>query len=261
MSQALSSLHLVARRLAVSSHILAGLWSTAWFPWHSAAKRLAISKAWEKKLCDYLALEIESSGVLHPNAAILIANHISWLDIPVLHSRFTDFFLTKTEVVRWPLLGALVARTGNIPFSRGAGDWRVAMAGLRAHLAAGHKILLFPEGTTTDGNQIGRFFSPMLTALLDARWPLQAITLAYPWRGESHPDVGYYGDITFAESFRKITALSKITVTCDLSPPQFYHGQPAKAMLKDLQQTMNETLAARLAASASPYQRLLAHSG
>jgi 1-acyl-sn-glycerol-3-phosphate acyltransferase len=250
MTKSLSSMAILGRRLGVSAHVLAGLWATTWFPLHSPAKRLAITKAWEKKLCEHLALEIITTGELYPKAAILIANHISWLDIPVLHSRFTDFFLTKTDVVRWPLLGALVARTGNIPFQRGAGQWQMAMAGLRAYLAAGHKILLFPEGTTTDGNQIGRFFSPMLAALLDARWPVQAITLAYPWQGRSHPEVGYYGDITFAESFKKITALPKITVTCDLAEPIFYDGQAAKTLLRDLQQTMTTTLAARLHASA-----------
>ncbi|EIC22473.1 lysophospholipid acyltransferase family protein [Thiorhodovibrio frisius] len=118
---------------------------------------------WHARLCRILALEITLCGQLSERA-LVVANHISWLDIPVLGAQGSVGFLSKAEVRRWPVIGWMAAVSGTVFIERGAHRFADAIAALRARIAAGFAVVIFPEGTTSDGTAVRRFL-PRLFAV------------------------------------------------------------------------------------------------
>jgi 1-acyl-sn-glycerol-3-phosphate acyltransferase len=133
---------------------------------------------------------------------LFIANHCSWLDIVTLGSRVPGCFVAKGDVAHWPVI-SLIARLGRTIFvSRSRATVGREQNALAARLAAGDNILLFPEGTTSDGTRILPFSSSFLALAADASRPaVQLVTLVYdrvdglPVQRRDRPTISWYGDM------------------------------------------------------------------
>jgi len=150
---------------------------------------------WSRGLCRILGARLQIRGTAHPGAALLVANHISWIDIFCIAAVCPTQFLAKQEVAEWPLFGWLCRRAGTAFIRRGgdngAGE---AMEQLVWRLHNGERVLVFPEGTSTTGETVRRFHPRLLQAAILARCPVQAIALRYPQADGIHPLIPFVGD-------------------------------------------------------------------
>jgi 1-acyl-sn-glycerol-3-phosphate acyltransferase len=157
-------------------------------------------------MCALLGLRVELAGApVREAQAVFIGNHLSYLDIPVLGSVLSACFVAKDEVRAWPVFGALARLQHTVFISRKARDAHAAAGALSTALAAGHRLVLFPEGTTSDGSSVLPFKSSIFALLADpalAHVQLQPISLELlevdgrAIGGDGQRDrYAYYGDM------------------------------------------------------------------
>ena len=157
---------------------------------------------------------------------VFVSNHSSWLDIPVLGGQLDACFVTKGEVERWPLVGT-VARLGRSVFvSRQRGATGRERDMMRGRLAAGDNLLLFPEGTTSDGSRVLPFRSSFF-AIAEGGAPalMQPVSVVYdrlgglPTGRASRPLFAWYGDMDLASHFWQLAQHRGLRVTVLLHAP------------------------------------------
>jgi 1-acyl-sn-glycerol-3-phosphate acyltransferase len=149
---------------------------------------------WHGRLCRILGVDIRVSGEVPHRGALLAANHISWLDIPVLGSLTHSGFLSKAEVRRWPLVGRLAAAAGTLFIHRGAGEVREVTEAIRHRLVGDRQLVIFAEGTTTDGTGVRPFFPRLFGAAIDSGTPVIPVTIAYDLDGAADTAVAFIDD-------------------------------------------------------------------
>jgi 1-acyl-sn-glycerol-3-phosphate acyltransferase len=183
--------------------------------------------------------------------AVFIANHCSWIDIVALGSILPGCFVAKAEIARWPLI-SWIARLGRTVFvSRAKTTLARERESLQARLAAGDNIILFPEGTTSDGCRILPFQSSFLAiAEAPARPVIQLVTIVYdeldglPVRRRDRPVISWYGDMDMASHYPGICRHRSLhaTVVMDPAIPAGTYGN---------RKALSAALEARLAANAA----------
>lgn len=159
-------------------------------------------------------------------SVIFVSNHTSWLDVPVLGGRLDGCFVAKDEVGRWPLVGT-VARLGRTVFvSRHRHATRRERDRMRDRLAAGDSLVLFPEGTTSDGSRVMPFHSSFFAIAEGDEPPLiQPVSVVYdrigglPAGRASRPVFAWYGDMDLATHFWRFAQHRGLRVSVLLHPP------------------------------------------
>ena len=189
------------RLLQVLVHILYGLLlalliGAFWRPYRPLVQRA--TRHWLRRLLDILSVDMDVQGQAVPGTMFLVSNHVSWLDIPLIGVQRPVHFLSKAEVRDWPLIGLLAQAAGTLFIYRGNGESRRKSEEIAAHLRIGRTILVFPEGTTTDGRAVRRFYSQLFAAPMLARTPVQALALRYlDDRGEPDRELAFIDDDEF----------------------------------------------------------------
>jgi lyso-ornithine lipid O-acyltransferase len=143
---------------------------------------------------------VEGEALNGPGA--VVANHSSWLDIFALNAGKRVYFVSKSEVADWPGIGWLARATGTVFIRRDVREARAHVETFRARLGAGHRLLFFPEGTSTDGLQVLPFkptlFAAFLAPGLRETLALQPVTLVYQAPPGSDPRFyGWWGNMAF----------------------------------------------------------------
>lgn len=200
----------VLRFIQVVIHVVQGVLTTAVvLPCLSPAQRDIRVRRWSARLMRILRIEVRVTGdwpgtESHP--LVLTSNHVSWVDIFVLHSVRPVRFVSKAEVRRWPVFGWLAEKTGTLFLERGSRQQTAAIGEMmKSVLRAGESIGLFPESTTSTGESLLPFHSSMLQAAVGCGVPVLPVFLAYRLMdGSPNPYVPYVGEMTFAESFARI---------------------------------------------------------
>jgi 1-acyl-sn-glycerol-3-phosphate acyltransferase len=186
----------------------------------------------------------------------VVANHSSWLDIFSLNARKRIYFVSKSEVAGWPGIGWLARATGTLFIERNPAKAREQTAIFEERLLAGHKLLFFPEGTSTDGLQVlpfkttlfASFFSPQLK---DVLW-VQPVTVVYTAPQDQSPRYyGWWGDMEFAPHLLKtLTALRQGGVTVTYHAPLKVSDFPdRKALAKAAEQVVQSSHKAQVDSS------------
>jgi 1-acyl-sn-glycerol-3-phosphate acyltransferase len=227
-------------------HVLHGMAVMALaFPRLGAAGRQARVGWWSAKLLRQLGLTLQLSGQPRPGATLLIANHVSWLDIAALHAAVPQArFVSKADVRHWPLLGWLVAGAGTlfIERARKRDALRVVHAMAEA-LQAGETVAVFPEGTTGPGPTLLPFHANLLQAAIATTTPIQPAVLRFsdPVHAFS-PAARYVGDTTLAQSLWRIAKARGLTVQVWLLPPMGSAHADRRALAEHLRSTLSEHL-------------------
>jgi 1-acyl-sn-glycerol-3-phosphate acyltransferase len=165
-------------------------WSVPWaigalWPFHDnagrAALRRGITRRWASACCRVLGGRIEVLGDLPRGPGFLVANHVSYLDIPVLMALTGCRFVSKREVADWPVIGFYARKAGTLFVNRGkAGrDAGRALEGMARALEEGDLVAFFPEGTTSAGEGVLPFRSGLLTLPARAGHPVWPAALSY----------------------------------------------------------------------------------
>lgn len=132
---------------------------------------------------------------------LIVANHVSWLDIQLLHSVAAMSFVAKAEIKQWPLAGFLASAGGTVYHQRGSHDSASGAAGqLLAKLAAGGRAAIFPEGGILPGEGISRFHARMFRVAVEAPCPVQPAMIRYMRGGQHYPEATFIQGESFVSS-------------------------------------------------------------
>jgi 1-acyl-sn-glycerol-3-phosphate acyltransferase len=204
--------------LGVGTAALFALWSAgaglAWGLGRSVAWRARVLQFWARFMGRVLALEVRCAGVPPRGGFLLVANHLSYLDVVVLAGALRCGFVAKSEVARWPVLGFLARSMGTVFVERERKRGLPAVAAeMQAWLARGGRLVLFPEGTSTDGSGLRPFRSSLLAPALALACPVHHAALRYRTPAGETPaeaSVCWWGEMAFLPHFLALLALPRI---------------------------------------------------
>jgi lyso-ornithine lipid O-acyltransferase len=183
----------------------------------------------------------------------VVSNHSSWLDIFALNAGKRVYFVAKDDVKGWPGIGWLARATGTVFIRRDPRAAQAQLALFRERLGLGHRLLFFPEGTSTDGLQVLAFKTTLFAALLDPSLPgslqVQPVTVIYRAPPGADPRTyGWWGDMAFGPHlFTTLAAPRQGSVTVLYHPPLNAADHPDR---KTLARACEDQVRAGLAAAA-----------
>lgn len=204
-------------------HLFRGLLTCALiFPLVDAPRRETLIRRWSARLLAIcgVSCRIEDRSGGAPTRALIVANHISWLDIFVINAMQPCRFVAKADIRDWPLLGWLCAATGTIFISRGnRRDVRRIYEGLVASIHAGERVAFFPEGTTASQGTLLPFHANLFEAAIEAGVPVRPMAVRYlDAQGKLHPAADFTGGTTFVQSIVTILKARQMQAELVLLP-------------------------------------------
>jgi len=190
------------------------------YPRAAPRKRRRLARWWARKLLAILGVRLRVSGKPPPaygEAAMIAANHVSWLDIFAITSVRPARFIAKSEIRGWPVAGWIADRAGTL-FVQRARRHDTARINARVHevLAQGDCVGLFPEGTTTEGGRLLPFHTSLFEAAIANSATIHPAAVRYENAdGSPCADFAYAGETTFLESLARIVARRGVVVHVD----------------------------------------------
>jgi 1-acyl-sn-glycerol-3-phosphate acyltransferase len=212
------------RLLRVAVQIARGLWlAGVRMPRLDAAGRHAIVQRWSLQMLVQLGVELRVAGAAQPGAVLMVANHVSWLDIAALHAATPRArFVSKSDIAHWPLLGSL-ARAGGTLFihrERKRDAMRVVHEVADA-LRQADAVAVFPEGTTGAGYGVLPFHANLLQAAITTGTVVQPVVLRYSEPGLPVSVAAQYtGKTTLIESLMRVCRARGLVVHVRFLPPE-----------------------------------------
>ncbi|RFC32927.1 MAG: lyso-ornithine lipid acyltransferase [Candidatus Nitrotoga sp. SPKER] len=206
------------RGLRIALHIIYAMLLAGVIPFLNKSTQQHIVQSWSRKFLDLLHVGLETYGC-YPLATarghLIVANHISWLDVVAMNAVLPTYFVAKSEVGDWPFLGWIFHRINTLFIKR---DFRQETARINCQikeiLEQGDHITLFPEGTTSDGTQLGHFHSSLLQGPVDIGSTICPVAIRYhDGTGKTNGDAAFIHDMTFIESLWKIVCSPSLHVT------------------------------------------------
>ncbi len=160
---------------------------------------------WSGTLVRLFGFRIRSFGAPLPGAVMYVANHVSWLDIELMHSQRAICFVAKSEIASWPLVGWLATRAGTIYHQRGSThSMAVVSERVVERLRSGWPVGIFPEGGTGRGDEVRTFHARIFQAALDAEVSVQPVALRYGRNGRQESSVPFAAKESFAANFLRL---------------------------------------------------------
>ncbi|OWW19967.1 lysophospholipid acyltransferase family protein [Noviherbaspirillum denitrificans] len=215
---------LAFRLLRVLIHLFRGLATCALlFPLIDDAGRRAHVRAWSVRLVALCGVRVRIEHLQDAQPApraLMVSNHVSWLDIFVINSLHPTRFVAKSDIRSWPLIGWLCEKTGTIFIARGKlRDVRRIYQGLVTSLHAGEHVAFFPEGTTAPQGTLLPFHANLFEAAIEADVPVQPYAVRYlDANGRLHPAADFVGEMTFVQSMMTILKAGGVTAELTVLP-------------------------------------------
>ena len=244
-------------RLAL--HLLYAALLAIFYPHLSQKRRRRILKTWSRQLLTILNIGIRTEGewpVRGEGGYLVIANHVSWLDIFVLNTIYPSRFIAKAEVRDWPLIGWLCKRSNTIFIERAMRQDAVSI-NLRVSLLLkqGVCVGLFPEGTTTDGTQVGHFHSALIQPAIDVGAMLCPIALRYQnENGNQSNAAAFTGGTTLAQSIWRILHSPRFDALLVFTPALATAGENRRVLARAAQDAIAQELQNTAAMRQTPGQ-------
>lgn len=182
------------------------------------SQRQYLSRWFFARLSATLPFRVSLQGRPPERPMLWVSNHVSWTDIPLLGCLAPLSFLSKAEVRGWPLAGWLAQRGGTLFIRRGAGDSGLVKDQLSHHLRLRRSLLIFPEGTTTDGRDLRIFHSRLLASAVEAQVAVQPVAIRYLRDGEPDPVAPFIGEDDLLSHLLRLLRSDKGTVEIHLLP-------------------------------------------
>ncbi len=225
-------------------------------PWYGGAARRAQVCAC-RWLCAIFRVRVTVTGAeLVPAPALLVANHISWLDIVCVAALCPVAFLSKAEVRRWPLVGGIAADLGTLFIARGGRDAAaVASDTMRQRLQSGERVLFFPEGTTSDGQALLPFKARLFQAAIDSGAPVQPIAISYHRTdGSLSSEAAFVDDVPIHKHVWRLAALPALEARLHVLAPLESAGRGRSELARAAQAAISQgrpAMTSRAAAQVS----------
>jgi len=222
-----------------------------------------VSIRYSRAVCALLDVRITVNGTPPQHHAVLIlANHVSWLDILAITATVPVIFVAKSEVRRWPLIGWVARARGTVFVERDRRRQTAeAVADIAQHLADGQSIVLFAEGTSSDGNRVLPFRPALVGALREAlaqvdagkRIAVQPLSVGYtgllglPMGRQHRPIVAWYGDRDLLPHLKEFLRRGAVDVTLSWGEPvEHENAADRKAVVRSLETAVRTLTAAAL---------------
>lgn len=229
-----------ARRLVRAfAHAIRGYWTIRRrFP-HLAARDQGLEvQRWARRLLDILGIGLEVHGqVPRSGPVLLVANHLSWLDIVAMHAAGHCRFVAKAQVRHWPLVGVLATGGGTLYVERESRrDAMRVVHRMAEGLQAGEIVAVFPEGTTTDGSTLLPFHGNLLQAAIATDAPVQPVAIRFvdDATGGRTAGASYVGDETLLGSLWRCLLSPAFTARLTYGEPQRAAGRTRRQWAVDL---------------------------
>jgi lyso-ornithine lipid O-acyltransferase len=195
--------------------------------WTSKRPAQILPHYFHRAACRILGIQLKIEGERpKPGAALIISNHVSWIDIVILSAALPVSFVAKREISRWPFFGTLARLQHTVFVDRerklATGETADTIA---SRLAGGEAIVLFGEGTSGDGASVMPFKSSFFATATDPEIPIYPVTLAYnrnyglPMTRRQRPSFAWYGDMEMAPHLWSALKAGPLGVTITFHPP------------------------------------------
>jgi 1-acyl-sn-glycerol-3-phosphate acyltransferase len=235
----------VWRLTRVVMHILGGL-TRVYISWGrlSPAQRREANQRWASQLLRLLGITLVVDGQPHAGGKLIVANHVSWLDIMAINATHPSRFVSKAEVGQWPLIGRLVTAADTLYLVREKRRDAKRVLGLMSEaLRQGDTVAVFPEGTTGSGHHVMHFHGNLLQSAIDAEVPVQPVAIRYRDRQhEVSVAAAYIGDATLVQSLWWVVTARELTVHVRILPAQSCRHADRRALAELLRQQIGEQL-------------------
>jgi len=237
------------RLLRATAHVLRGLWII-----RSKFARLApdqcalLVREWSRQMLAIIGVTLVVRGTPPTHGPVLlVANHISWLDILVMDAAHPARFVSKADVKQWPVLGALITGAGTLYIERASRrDAMRVVHQMAAALTAGDTLAVFPEGTTWDGSALLPFHANLIQAAISAHASVLPVALQYldGVSGASSDAPLFVGDTTLLESVWRTLRADGMQACVHFGDPQMVGDRDRRTWAADLQQAVGAMLGA-----------------
>ena len=240
----MNALRVCWRLLRLLGHIARGLWIVAVrFPALPQDQQHAHVQAWSMQLLAHAGVRLRIVG--QPPVAgpvMLVANHLSWLDIPVMHAARHCRFVSKSDVQGWPLIGTLATAAGTLYIERNSRRDALRMVrAMQEALERGEVLAVFPEGTTGDGRTLLPFHANLLQAAVAAQAPVQPVGLRFAdlASGATSFAPSYIGDETLIGSIWRTLSAPPLEAVVHYGEVQQAQGRDRRAWTQHLHDTVD----------------------
>jgi 1-acyl-sn-glycerol-3-phosphate acyltransferase len=220
-------------------HLVVGLGTIFFkFPRLTQVQKEMRVQVWSSQMLVCLGIRLIVNGTpADQGPVLLVANHISWLDISALHAARYCRFVSKSDVKGWPVIGRLAAGVGTLFIERQSRrDTRRIVHHMASSLAAGDVLAVFPEGTTGDGVHLLPFHGNLLQAAISADVPVQPVALTFVDENTGqHSQVPCYAmEDTLLRSVWRTLRTPGIAVHVSFGATQYAQGRDRRAWATDL---------------------------
>ncbi|MCY7369293.1 MAG: 1-acyl-sn-glycerol-3-phosphate acyltransferase [Polaromonas sp.] len=232
-------LRVLWKALRAAMHVAHGFWIIKMqFPGMIEADQQRRVENWSAGLLQIASIELVVTGEPPSRGPrLLVANHISWLDIVVMHAARHCRFVSKSDVRAWPFVGTLADGGGTLYVERQSRrDAHRVVGHMAERLKAGDILAVFPEGTTSDGRDLKPFHANLLQAALDAAVPVQAVSLMYVEAASGQLSVApsYIDDDTLVGSIWQTLSAPPLRAMIVFGEPQTAAGRGRREWAEDL---------------------------
>lgn len=209
------------RALLLAAHLAYGVALCAWLALGGSRRtpRERLAQDWHWRLLDILGVRLRMEGTPLRVPHMTVANHVSWLDIPVLGALEPTRFVSKSEVRHWPIAGWFAVACGTFFIRRGKGGARPLIEQLVPHLRSAGSVVIFPEGTTTDGSEVRPFHARLFGAAIEAGCPVQPVTLQYGLSDDDENVAAFIGDDSLLTHLVRLLRNPGVEVRVRYGPP------------------------------------------
>lgn len=175
---------------------------------------------WSNTLMRIFGLRVRRVGQPLRQAHLLVANHVSWIDIELVHSQRVVGFVAKSEISRWPLVGWLAGRAGTIYHQRGSNaSLSSVLDRMVGRLDSGQAVGVFPEGGTSGGGTVRTFHARIFQAAFEAQVPVQPVALRYGESGSAQTRIAFAPGENFLQNFLRVLGEPSRVAEVHFLPP------------------------------------------
>lgn len=244
------------RFLSVFAYTVCCLFLIAFvFPRADLEKKGRIIQTWAGKLVAWLGIKVVVTGMEHvANPAVhacgvtpgekgrlVVSNHVSFLDIFTLDSVLPSGFVAKAEIAKWPVFGGIAKAVGTIFIERGNKKALLGIgANMKAAIEAGRTLLMFPEGTTSNGTGLLKLHANLFDAAAKTGADVIPVVLRYKSRGEITTAPAYVGKTGLFECLWNVVNTPDLTVEVIVGEP--FTGEDRHSLCKKASAVMSRAI-------------------
>lgn len=239
--------HLAAawRLVRIVGHVLRGLWVI-----RSEFGRLTpdacalLVREWSRQMLQLFGVELVVKGATPGRGPLLlVANHISWLDILVMNAAHPARFVSKADVKHWPVLGSLITGAGTLYIEREKRRDAMRVVHHMAEALKAHDTLaVFPEGTTGNGRELLPFHANLIQAAIAAHAPVLPVALDFVDgdSGQRSDAPLFVGDTTLLQSIWSTLRATRLQAVVHFGAPQTADGRDRRVWAQDLRSAIED---------------------